>query len=154
MAETIHVRGEGGGVHAMDLPLPEPIQQRLATGQLTRVNPDGSSYTGPAQEAVAAPPATRPGKAAPKAEWVGWAVAVHGKTSDEAEAMTKQDLVDLPDQPPAGGGTAAATASVPDGRPDLDAPKSEWINHVVARGLLSREDAANYTRDDLIHMTT
>lgn len=42
--ETIHVRGEGGGIHEMALPLPEAIKGRLDSGQLTRVNPDGSAY--------------------------------------------------------------------------------------------------------------
>jgi len=146
MPETIYIRGEGGGVHAMDLPLHESVQERLAKGQLIRVNPDGSPYTGLAQEAVAAPPTTRPSKAAPKAEWVGWAVTVHQLTPDNAEAMTKQDLTDLPDQP-------APQASGPDGgtgRPADDASKAEWIGFVVKSGRMSREDAEAYTKDDLI----
>lgn len=45
MAEVIHVRGEGGGVWPMDLPLSPPIQQRFDRGELTRVNEDGTPYT-------------------------------------------------------------------------------------------------------------
>lgn len=147
MAETIHIRGEGGGIHPMDLPLHESVQQRLAKGQLVRVNPDGSPYTGLAQPAVASPPPVRPGKAAAKAEWVGWAVTVHRLTPDEAEARTKQDLMDLPDQPAVPDPNAA-------GRPADDAPKSEWIDYVVKSGRISREDAEAYTKDDLIDMVS
>jgi hypothetical protein len=125
MAETIHVRGEGGGIHAMDLPLPEAIAERLTKGLLTRVNADGSPYApeGPAKEPagerdaedapdpgspsgdagdaggktepteVPAPPTKVPAKAAPKAEWVGWAV-VNGADPEAAEAMSKADLVE------------------------------------------------------------
>lgn len=87
MPETIHVRGEGGAVIAMDLPLPEPIADRLAKGLLKRVNEDGSPYTSQA------PPDKAPPQAAPKAEWIGWAVA-NGADPEDAEALTKADLID------------------------------------------------------------
>jgi hypothetical protein len=121
MAETIHVRGEGGGIHAMDLPLPEAIAERLTKGLLTRVNADGSPYAhkAPAEPAekpdpkgdgrgddgdenpddakepaeVPGPPAKAPAKAAPKAEWVGWAV-VNGADPEAAEALSKTDLIE------------------------------------------------------------
>ena len=92
MAQTIHLLGEGGGIHAMDLPLPEPIAERLAKGLLRRVNADGSLYDGPA-DGVPDLPAEAPAKSAAKAEWVGWAVA-NGAAVDDAEAMTKQDLIE------------------------------------------------------------
>lgn len=146
MAETIHIRGEGGGIHAMDLPLHESVQQRLARGQLTRVNPDGSTYTGLDQDTVAAPPTARPGKNAPKAQWTGWAVAVHGMTPDNAEAMTKGDLMDLPEQP--------ATPPPLGGAPSEEADKAEWIAYAVGQGHLSADDAANLTKADLIDLAT
>ncbi|KIX79118.1 hypothetical protein SF23_02595 [Streptomyces sp. MBRL 10] len=40
------------------------------------------------------------------------------------------------------------------GRPAVNAPKSEWIKFVVASGLHSAEDAANYTKADLIEMVS
>lgn len=42
--ETIWVRGEGGSIIEMELPLPEPIGERLAKGQIVRVNEDGGLY--------------------------------------------------------------------------------------------------------------
>jgi hypothetical protein len=99
MAETIYVRGEGGGIHAMDLPLPEPIQERLTKGMLQRVNEDGTPYIEESPESsedagkVPAPPLTEPSKTATKPEWVGWAV-VKGATPEEADGMTKADLIE------------------------------------------------------------
>lgn len=85
MADSIYVRGEGGSVFEMDLPLPEPIAERLTKGLLRQVNADGSPYTETTAE--------EPAKSASKAEWVGWAVA-SGATVEDAEAMTKTDLVE------------------------------------------------------------
>jgi hypothetical protein len=46
----LYVRGEGGSIIPMDLPLPEDIAQRYDSGALVRVNADGSPW-------VDAPPA-------------------------------------------------------------------------------------------------
>ncbi|MFC4034545.1 hypothetical protein ACFO3J_24155 [Streptomyces polygonati] len=95
--ETIYVLGEGGGVHPMDMPLPEPIEERLRKGMLVRVNQDGSPYAPPAEldggSAPPAPPLTEPAKSASKPDWVGWAV-VRGATAEEADGMTKADLIE------------------------------------------------------------
>jgi hypothetical protein len=164
MADTIHVRGEGGQIIEMGLPLPEPIADRFTKGQLRRVNADGSPYAGSTGPAAAAAvedngsaltrgQTPRPAANARKAEWVGWAVGVHGLDPEDAEEMTKQDLMDLPEQPaPADAPAAAESGRV--GRPAEDAPKSAWIAHVVSLGLLSAEDAANYTKDDLIDLAS
>jgi hypothetical protein len=104
MVESIHVQGEGGHIIKMDLPLPSHIAQRLKKGQIRRVNEDGSPYTGleptgagrvpaPAGGPVPGPPLTQPAKNAQKADWVGWAV-VQGADADEADAMTKADLIE------------------------------------------------------------
>ncbi|MGM9380338.1 hypothetical protein [Streptomyces antibioticus] len=112
MAETIYLRGEGGGIHAMDLPLPEPIEERLRKGMLQRINADGTPYVeppagpeegaerrtggsqvpGPGQQ-VTGPPLTEPAKNASKTDWVGWAV-VNGADAEEADGMTKADLIE------------------------------------------------------------
>ncbi|WP_319054798.1 hypothetical protein [Streptomyces europaeiscabiei] len=105
MAETIYIRGEGGGIHAMDLPLHESVQDRLSRGLIHRVNEDGSHYTG----------------------------------SEPA---------------PADPGAPATPAEPTAGRPAVNAPKSEWIAHVVARGLMSADDAANLTKVDLIDLAS
>lgn len=98
---TGHFRGEGGMVWEMDLPLPETQAEKVAKGYLTRVNADGSPYVEPAVEGdseLAGPPSADkpapPAPTAPKREWVGYAVRVGGMSPDDAEAMTKSDLVE------------------------------------------------------------
>jgi hypothetical protein len=84
--EVIHVRGEGGVVYEMTLPLQRHIADRLTKGYIKRVNPDGSEWSdGPAP--------TKPNVNAPKVEWVGWAVQ-QGAEPDQAEALTKTDLIE------------------------------------------------------------
>lgn len=67
MAETIYVRGEGGSVIAMDLPLADGIKQRFDAGHIVRVNPDGSDFVEPAPavpEKAPAKPRRAPAKPA------------------------------------------------------------------------------------------
>lgn len=106
MTETIHVRGEGGGIHPMDLPLPESVQQRLDTGALQRVSPDGTPLhwqpdagqpDAGADTGEAPSPAgdNRPPQAAPKAEWIAYVVAQGHLSAEDAANLTKADLIDL-----------------------------------------------------------
>ncbi|MFD9905628.1 hypothetical protein [Streptomyces sp. NPDC059063] len=109
MAETIYLRGEGGGIHAMDLPLHESIQQRLERGQLRRVNADGTPLTAPPAPAdadaeeggdrpeQAAAAAGRPPVNAPKADWIAYVVSQGQLSFEDAANLTKADLVDLAD---------------------------------------------------------
>jgi hypothetical protein len=105
--ETAWFRGDGGGIWPMDLPLPEHMAEQLTKGYLTRVNEDGTPYEPPSPEpapqdgegaapvpAPATPAVPRPATSASKAEWVGYTVRAHGLKPDDAEAMTKQDLID------------------------------------------------------------
>lgn len=84
MVDSIFVKGEGGSIIRMDLPLPEAIESRLLRGHLHRVDENGDPYT---EERA------RPAINALKSEWVGWAV-FNGATPDAAEAATKQDLIE------------------------------------------------------------
>ncbi len=103
--ETGWFRCEGGSVIEMDLPLPEAIAQRVEKRAIVRVaNADGEPFEerdpatgtpddGTAQDLTAmfSPPAN----SASKSVWVGWAVEHLGMTVDAADALTKQDLIDL-----------------------------------------------------------
>lgn len=84
---TVQLRGEGGVVWTFDEPLPADIAKRVTSGHLRQVAEESADT------------AKRPAKSAPKAEWVGWAVRVHGFTPDDAESATKDDLQELPDAP-------------------------------------------------------
>lgn len=126
MTGTVHILGEGGGIFEMSLPLHESIEDRLRKGYLRRVQPDGSPYVeGDRPEGVPSLPESRPPLNAPKADWIGWAV-VNGATPDQAEALTKQDLIEKYGQVEPGSGAHVAeqrpqTGSIrtsPDSGPD------------------------------------
>lgn len=98
MADTAWFRGEGGAVFEMDLPLSDPIAQRVTAGAITRVaGPEGDPYEPVDGDApvvpVPAPPTERPADTARKPDWVAWAV-VRGADLETASGMTKQDLID------------------------------------------------------------
>lgn len=48
MSEVVHLRGEGGGVFEMTLPLSPNVQARFDAGAIVRVSADGSPYEEPA----------------------------------------------------------------------------------------------------------
>jgi hypothetical protein len=58
MGEVVHVRGEGGAIQTLDLAafLHSGLRKRLDRGDLVRVNPDGSTWTGTEPEPEPAPP--------------------------------------------------------------------------------------------------
>lgn len=92
MSKTVHILGEGGAVFALALPLSEPILDRLSKGYLKRVNADGTPFVEKSERVQPAPYAS-------KGEWVGWAVHTSQSTEtpitpDDAEALTKQDLIE------------------------------------------------------------
>jgi hypothetical protein len=90
----IFVRGEGGGVFKLSLPLHETIEDRMRKGHIVQVLEDGSPLPHEdGEDLIPGLPGVRPTKNAPKAEWVGWAVA-QGAEVEAAEAMTKTDLID------------------------------------------------------------
>ncbi len=167
---TVFIRGEGGAVFEMTPSKMSPeTKRRLRLGYLRQVNPDGSPLQTASASAPAPAPASvgplgqepvpRPAKSAPKRDWVLYAVTVLGLDAERAEGMTRQELIDLPPDfaqhpgPTPGDDPEDGALSGP-GRPAEDAPKSEWIAHVVSKGLLSVEDAANYTKADLIDLAT
>jgi hypothetical protein len=94
MSNTIHILGEEGAIfHLAPEAVTEPIKDRLLKGYLKRVNADGTPF-------VEKSARVRPAPYASKGEWVGWAVHISQSTdspitADDAEALTKQDLIEL-----------------------------------------------------------
>jgi hypothetical protein len=94
MSTTIHIRGEEGALfHLAPEAVTQFIADRLAKGYLKRVNADGTPYV---EDTVRVCPKVTDSKA----EWVGWAVHISQSTDtpitpDDAEALTKQDLIEL-----------------------------------------------------------
>lgn len=96
-AETGFFRGSGGGIFELPLPLSENFEQQRVRGQLVRVDENGDPWTDQAPSGADAEDdgPVRPPVNAPKNEWVGYAVAVdEGLTIDDADAMTKNDLIE------------------------------------------------------------
>lgn len=106
MAESWFMRGEGGSIILMDLPLPEAIQQRVDAGMIVRVNADGSPWYDSDPELAPEPVSddavelarddvgpVRPERANPKARWVEYAQLVSDLTREDADALTKAELV-------------------------------------------------------------
>ena len=91
--ESGYFRGAGGVIWEMRLPLSGDMADQLTKGYLSRVNEDGTPYV-PAG-AASPEPEGPPGANASKAQWVGFAHRVHGISIDEAEALTKNDLMEL-----------------------------------------------------------
>lgn len=94
MSKTIFIEGEEGAIFEL---APNAVTQfiadRLARGFLKRVNADGTPYREKTERVQPAPYAS-------KGEWVGWAVHISQSTDspitpDDAEALTKQDLIEL-----------------------------------------------------------
>lgn len=94
--ETGFFKGEGGVVWEMTLPLPETQAEKVTKGYLVRVNADGSPYVDPEAQENPEPDALAPlpDAKAPKPLWIGWVVKHCGVTPDDAEAMTRHDLID------------------------------------------------------------
>lgn len=82
--ELVRVRGEGGVIITMALPLHEAIAGRIEKGFLTLVTDDGDPV---------AKDIERPALYASKPAWIGWAVH-NGANPDDAEAATKADLIE------------------------------------------------------------
>jgi hypothetical protein len=92
--DTVLVKGEGGVIWELSLPLHETIADKLRKGYLQRVAADGNVLP-PVDDEDQVPglPGRRPALNAVKAEWVGWAVT-QGMTPDDADALTKAELID------------------------------------------------------------
>ena len=117
----------------------ESIERRLGTGEWSwpedepaeQAVPDGPK---PRTEAKSKP-GDRPGDDGPQPRTERLS---EPEQRDEPGPQPRQEIVSSPD-------TGA-------GRPPVNAPKSEWIDYVVRQGKASREDAANFTKADLIEM--
>lgn len=95
-------RGEGGGLHEFDLPLPDVYAAQERAGRLVRVDPpspSASAVPAPVVEQPAVPADAadgspeRPARADSKADWIAYGAQVSDLSRDDLSAMTKADLV-------------------------------------------------------------
>jgi len=100
MAEFAVFRGVGGGLHRFQLPLAPAFAALEAKGLLVREDEEPPSAPKPrpkpvdvdGEDADLGP--VRPSQASPKAQWVDYAQLVSDLSHDEAQALTKAELVD------------------------------------------------------------
>jgi hypothetical protein len=108
VAEQMWIRGENGALLVFDLPLPLGIGHRLDSGELVRVNEDGTPYVEPdAPEPLPPPVGDRvpaddgplpdgapalPGRSEAKHVWAAFAIS-QGMDRAQAATMTKAQLV-------------------------------------------------------------
>jgi hypothetical protein len=139
--EEIRLRGSAGAPFVTTVGHPfsrEAIERRLDTKEWTwpedepaeQAAPDGPK---PRTERKSKPDPDAESGPQPRTELLS-----EPGERDEPGPQPRQEIVSSPD-------TAA-------GRPPVNAPKSEWIDYVVRQGKASREDAANFTKADLIEM--
>jgi hypothetical protein len=79
--------------------------------------------------------------------WPGDAPAPAPETSTEEPAAPAAETDTPVDEP-------APVAEPDPDRPALNAPKVDWVVYVARTQHMSREDAANYTKADLIDMVS
>lgn len=108
MSRSAWFRGEGGGLHLFDLPLPAAYAEQERQGRLIRVNSDGSAWSdAPGVESDEERKAredaadlerpigpVKPSRADSKAQWVDYAELSSELAHDELVGMTKAQLVE------------------------------------------------------------
>lgn len=107
MVESAWFRGEGGGLHRFDLPLPDVYAEQERKGQLVRVDPPAPVVAPvPARVVGQVPPAEpvadedlgslleRPARSDSKADWIAYALQVSDLSADGASALTKAELTE------------------------------------------------------------
>ena len=99
-----------GHVIGMTLPLHPDIEQRWLAGHLRRVSKDGSEWRGGGDYTPATPsgpsgdsdsddynapaPEGRPARNASRRAWADYARSISAVTADEAETLTRDELID------------------------------------------------------------
>lgn len=100
MADTVIIRGEGGAEITYDLPLPDPIAERLAAGRVRLI--EGEVDPDPAPAATEAvvddddaedDDVEAPAGNASKAAWLEYAEA-QGADPDDLDDMSRDDLAE------------------------------------------------------------
>lgn len=132
MSETIHVRGEGGAVWEMDLPLPEGVAQRLQRGDLVQVDQDGVPVDEPVSQGAPkgrdqVPPFVTPGDT-PRVIPGQAEAPILPRTTDEDDDEGEQ----------------------PEDAPGKTASKAVWLDYAVDVRGADRTEAEQLTKAELI----
>lgn len=105
MTALIHLRAPGGAVIGFTGPLHETIAEQWARGELERVHADGSPWQddeglpGEPGDDISESAPVRPRGNAHVSKWQAYAVAIGACTPDEAQGMTRAELIGLATPP-------------------------------------------------------
>jgi hypothetical protein len=142
--DEVLLRGSAGALFRVTVGQPftrDLIERRLKSGEWSwpGSEPDAAQAGGPEPRTeVKSKPSDRPGDEGPQPR-TEFASDSEDRDGEDGP-RPRQELVSGPE-----------SDTDPD-RPAQNAPKSEWIAYVARTQHMSREDAANYTKADLIDM--
>lgn len=150
--EEVLLRGSGGALFRSKVGQPftkDLIERRIKAGEWSWPDdePAAAKAAGPEPRTEKkSKPSDRPGDDGPqpRTEFA----SDPGDREDESGPQPRTEIVSGPD---ARDDTASETSTDPD-RPAANAPKAEWVAYVARTQHMSREDAANYTKADLMDM--
>lgn len=144
--EEVLLRGSAGALFRVTVGQPftkDLIERRMESGEWSwpGSEPEPAQVGGPEPRTeIKSKPSDRPGDEGPQPRTE---FASDPEDRDgEGGPKPRQEFVS---------GSDSDTDGDPD-RPSQSAPKSEWIAYVARTQHMSREDAANYTKADLIDM--
>ena len=141
--EEVLLRGSGGALFRVTVGQSftrELIERRLKAGEWSWPGSEPkAAETGEPEPRTEEKSKPAPGEDSPKPRTE---LKSERGDADEPGPQPREEIVSGPD-----------TGSDTDGdRPSQSAPKSEWVAYVARTQHMSREDAANYTKADLIDM--
>lgn len=137
--EQVRLRGSGGALFLVTVGQPftrELIEKRLNAGE----------WSWPGSE----PKAAAKGEPEPRIEEKSKPAPGEDSPKPRTELKSERDEDGPPPQPRQE--TVSGAGDTDPDRPSVNAPKSEWVAYVARSQHMSREDAANYTKADLIDM--
>jgi hypothetical protein len=139
--EQVLLRGSAGALFRVTVGQPftrDLIEKRLASGE----------WSWPGET----PAAAEQGQPEPRTEKLSKPAPGEDSPKPRTELKSDRGDVDEPGPQPRQETVTGPDADDPD-RPSVSAPKSEWVVYAARTQHMSREDAANYTKADLIDMT-
>lgn len=140
--EQIRLKGSAGALFLVtvgDVFSASLIEKRLASGEWSWPGTDSK----PATKAKPEPRAEEKSRPAKDADSPKPRTEEKSEPGEGEGPQPREEIVSAPDE----------DAGDPD-RPAVNAPKSEWVKHVARTRHMSLEDAANYTKADLIEMSS
>jgi len=140
--QQVLLRGSGGALFRVTVGQPftkELIERRLKSGEWSWPQDEPAA----AQDAGPEPRTEEKSKPAPGEDSPKPRTELTSERNEDGPPQPRQEIVSGPD--------TASEDGDPD-RPAQSAPKSEWVVYVARTQHMSREDAANYTKADLIDM--